>query len=1033
MTTHKNLMTLCVAALFTLGLAACGSDGGDDPVTMPDPPPDPTPTPVAVDMSGVTMGYMVTAGTVEIAAGTTMTHGDVDFMCAAGGEACTVMVMGDGTATSTGGTVTAMNSADYQARLTVDEQRMAANNAISMATDAIDALTGMSSDADVDAAQALIDAAKAAVTAGLMLTDDEKVALNGMIASAEVTLGNARTMIAEYRMEQQRQAERGAVNTAITAATDAVGALTNMSTDAEVAAAQSAVDAAEAALAATTVLPANEVFALQARIDAAQVDLDNAETMIVDYRTHQLQYTTAMSAVEAAEMAVNALTSASSDADADAAENLIMTAKAAVTAGTMLTADEMAGLNRRIGGAETNLGTARTAIANRHTHEMQYTTAMNAVTAAEMAVNALTNASTDAEVTAAEGLITAAENAVTEGTMLTASQVADLNGKIAIAKVNLATTETNIVNYRTHQMQLTTAMGAVDDAETAVAALDVDSTDAEVEAAKGLITAAKNAVTEGTMLTPDQRATLNADISSAETSLQTVELQIALRKARDDAERVVRLHGEASGATSDAIAAGNAAKKALEDAEKYDGMIGVIVVNGDSGVAEANAQKVLDAQSAAVQAVLDATAAKTRAQTAKTEATALDDTVPGKVALIAALDDAIEEAEDRIKATTDIRDGDELEDAVEMVTGTDEDDLDDAADRGKDVADAIYTALITAAQLPAVQGDFANIQTPSATVGKAVAGPSDAQGRTFAQIVGASNIVEKRIGTTGGATRLVKAKSVDGMEADDLFSTVPENILTTDGTQIEGADVAYKGIQGILFCAGSDCGVEGTGADRELTGSWYFTDTNNDRTYIAGTTAGTYTWEDPDGKATGYVRYGYWLSVGSGTDDTTTIHRYADGPDAQKEAAVYGISTAIDAFEGASASYEGGAVGMSVVQTFDSKGAETSRASGHFDADVSLTMRFGSTPTLRGTIDNFRGSAVDTDWEVGLDLQTLASGVLSEAGVTDGGGDPGTWSATAWGGSETSGEEARPTGVYGVFDADFTNGAAAGVYSTRKE
>ena len=47
MTTHKNLLTLCVAAVLTLGLAACGSDGSDPVTEMPDPtpPPDPGPTP----------------------------------------------------------------------------------------------------------------------------------------------------------------------------------------------------------------------------------------------------------------------------------------------------------------------------------------------------------------------------------------------------------------------------------------------------------------------------------------------------------------------------------------------------------------------------------------------------------------------------------------------------------------------------------------------------------------------------------------------------------------------------------------------------------------------------------------------------------------------------------------------------------------------------------------------------------------------------------------------------------------------------
>ena len=31
MTTHKNLMTLCVAAVFAVGLAACSDNGGDGP------------------------------------------------------------------------------------------------------------------------------------------------------------------------------------------------------------------------------------------------------------------------------------------------------------------------------------------------------------------------------------------------------------------------------------------------------------------------------------------------------------------------------------------------------------------------------------------------------------------------------------------------------------------------------------------------------------------------------------------------------------------------------------------------------------------------------------------------------------------------------------------------------------------------------------------------------------------------------------------------------------------------------------------
>ena len=70
--------------------------------------------------------------------------------------------------------------------------------------------------------------------------------------------------------------------------------------------------------------------------------------------------------------------------------------------------------------------------------------------------------------------------------------------------------------------------------------------------------------------------------------------QAATDKMRADA--IIRLHGETSGARSDAEAAGKKASQALMDAEKYDGMLGVLATNGDSGVATDNAQKVLDAK-----------------------------------------------------------------------------------------------------------------------------------------------------------------------------------------------------------------------------------------------------------------------------------------------------------------------------------------------------------------------------------------------------------------------------------------------------
>ncbi len=91
-------------------LAACGGSSS----TMTKPPPKPPPE-KTVDMSSVSAGARKDTGTLEIAAGAKKTLGDVTYSCAAGDTGCTVTVKADGTATSTGGTVTAADSDRYTA------------------------------------------------------------------------------------------------------------------------------------------------------------------------------------------------------------------------------------------------------------------------------------------------------------------------------------------------------------------------------------------------------------------------------------------------------------------------------------------------------------------------------------------------------------------------------------------------------------------------------------------------------------------------------------------------------------------------------------------------------------------------------------------------------------------------------------------------------------------------------------------------------------------------------------------------------
>ena len=77
--------------------------------------------PLRVDLAPVTAGFMAGVGIVQVAAGQSVVHGDIEFGCAAGGADCEVMVMedanGDITAISTGGMVSAMNSDAYTDRI----------------------------------------------------------------------------------------------------------------------------------------------------------------------------------------------------------------------------------------------------------------------------------------------------------------------------------------------------------------------------------------------------------------------------------------------------------------------------------------------------------------------------------------------------------------------------------------------------------------------------------------------------------------------------------------------------------------------------------------------------------------------------------------------------------------------------------------------------------------------------------------------------------------------------------------------------
>ncbi len=457
------------------------------------------------------------------------------------------------------------------------------------------------------------------------------------------------------------------------------------------------------------------------------------------------------------------------------------------------------------------------------------------------------------------------------------------------------------------------------------------------------------------------------------------------------------------------------ANDAMKEAMELSGKLKAFVVEGDSGTAMDNAQKVLDAKTTIEGALTAAKEALAALEAARDEA---------DEAAKAELDDVIAEVEMDIEDIEDILDVKgpiSLKAYIEKVTGTDEDDLQTAADIGLEVAKAI-----DGAETPDDAPDVAAInigQDDSTHEGR-----DTHEGVTFSEIVG-SSIVDQRIaGTATRTTLAVKAVSVAEMAApgtiEDTVTGTNADVTYPDGYQNEALTPWSGDVMGTYFCVG-ECTV----VSSVFKGDWYFTPADSNKFYEANDSDPvTYSAE------TDYAEYGYWLTE----NGTVMIHTYARVA-TEEESPIGNLRnldvTTNDANDPAddSATYEGGAIGMSVHGTGDD------RQSGEFEADVSLTVKFKAVPNISGTISNFRGNAVG-DWTVTLkdsDLNATLENVVLVNGVAVSTGSDGEWTAQGYGPVQTqdAGDDVnhRPTGFFGTFDANFSDGEAVGAYATRKK
>ena len=132
-TITRKLTMVCLAVVFSVLVYGCG--GGDSKQASVETPTVETPTvetptvetptvetptvetPTVVDLSTVSVGLTITPGAHTILPDRNANAGDATFSCPEEGEICEVVVADDGTVTSTGGMVTAMDSAAGMAKL----------------------------------------------------------------------------------------------------------------------------------------------------------------------------------------------------------------------------------------------------------------------------------------------------------------------------------------------------------------------------------------------------------------------------------------------------------------------------------------------------------------------------------------------------------------------------------------------------------------------------------------------------------------------------------------------------------------------------------------------------------------------------------------------------------------------------------------------------------------------------------------------------------------------------------------------------
>ena len=354
--------------------------------------------------------------------------------------------------------------------------------------------------------------------------------------------------------------ERMGISEAIAAAEMAAGMVTDASTDAEVMAADAAVAAAMAAINGATLISSGEASVNQASLATIQSQLAAAKSSRMMAMTLASERMAISDAIAAAMTAVGMVDDESTDATVTAAEEAIAAATAAIAAADHISNSEAAMARGEVATLQSTLDMAtasRTAKMEadakaemeRMAMEARRTEQLNAITmainAARTAVGMVNDGSAQDVVDAANDAVSNARAKIAEADDVADDVKATHTASVDTIAMSLSNAETSrnmaiaeSEELARQRMAISTAIGA---ARTAVAAVTVDSTDEQVEAAAQAIADARVAVAGASDVPAEEKAANNGTLTEIMTQLETAKTvradAIAEREMEAEEER----------------------------------------------------------------------------------------------------------------------------------------------------------------------------------------------------------------------------------------------------------------------------------------------------------------------------------------------------------------------------------------------------------------------------------------------------------------------------------------------------------------